>query len=412
MNFEIMLLNSALEEGDMVACLDAGVDTLFYSHKDIWNFIVEHHGDYKKFPSKDTVKEKFKDFDVVPVPEPFQYYVDDARRQSLGQNLNQAMMKTVDLNKNEGSKAALTYLQSQVSKLSKFNNTLKDTDLADWEDRYEDLKYRAANKEGDVIGVPSRIKPIDTIFGGWQPGDFVVIIGWTGVGKSFIATLFAVNAWLEGYRPLFISLEMNKMQVAHRVDTLLNKGEFFTNEHLTKADEGIVDIYGKWAEETYSDKQSFHLVTAEGLDTADQNLVQAKIEQYQPDLVILDYHGLFEYNGRSGNETEKSKNLSKEFKRIAVRNSVPIIDIAAVTMGDGHEERPPTLDEVAWSKQLAYDADLVLAVHRPRDSNIFSVISRKERRCNQFAFNLEWDLNAGRVRDIYEDVSENGDNDW
>jgi hypothetical protein len=54
------------------------------------------------------------------------------------------------------------------------------------------------------------------------------------------------------------------------------------------------------------------------------------------------------------------------------------------------------LEEVAWSKQLAYDADLVLAIHREAASDLFQVVSRKVRRASQFGFYLRWNLEIGK----------------
>jgi hypothetical protein len=131
-------------------------------------------------------------------------------------------------------------------------------------------------------------------------------------------------------------------------------------------------------------------------------MVQAKIDQYRPDIVILDYHGLFDDASGARNETEKAKNLSKAFKRMAVKNGVPIIDVAAVTMSEGHSERPPELEEVAWSKQLAYDADLVLAIQREYNSDLFQVVSRKVRRSSQFGFFLRWNLETGKWEEEWD----------
>ena len=173
-------------------------------------------------------------------------------------------------------------------------------------------------------------------------------------------------------------------------------------EYLVTANPGIVDKYKAWAKETYTGKHPIHVVTTEGMDTCDQHMVQAKIDQYKPDMVILDYHGLFDDASGARNETEKAKNLSKAFKRMAVRNSVPIIDVAAVTMADGHSERPPELEEVAWSKQLAYDADLVLAIHREFNSDVFQVVSRKVRRATHFGFYLRWNLDTGDWKEEWD----------
>ena len=398
MNYETRLLNAIIDTSEYVEAVNSGVENVFIEYRDVWNFIVSHYDDHGKVPSKDTVKSHFSDFDFLSTSEPLAYYVDEAKRESLSFQTRQIVAKAHSLIGDAGPKDALAYLMEQTSKLYKFSSSLKDTDLvSEWRDRYLDLKERSENPDKQYVGIPSGIDVIDKTFGGWQEGDFIVLLGWTGVGKSFIARLFAVNAWKAGYRPMIISLEMNKKQEGQRLDTLLNNGEgYFTNTDLIKANPDIVGTYESWAENTFEGKHPIYLITSEGLETADQNMVQAKIDQYQPDLVILDYHGLFDDASGARNETEKAKNLSKAFKRIAVKNNVPIIDVAAVTMADGHGDRPPELEEVAWSKQLAYDADLVLAIHREFNSDLFQVVSRKVRRATHFGFYLRWNLETGK----------------
>jgi replicative DNA helicase len=398
MNYEVRLLNSIIDTKDFTSAVNGGVENMFIEYRDVWNFIVSHYDQHKKIPSKETVKQHHPEFEFFATPEPLSYYLEEAKKESLSHQTRVIVSKANSILNDSGPKESLSYLMESTSKLYKYASNLKDTDLAgEWRDRFEDLKERSTKGAGELQGIPSGIGVIDKSFGGWQPGDFIVLLGWTGVGKSFIARLFAVNAWKAGYRPLIISLEMNKKQEGQRLDTLLNNGEgHFTNTDLVRANPNVVDGYEKWAEQTFAGKHAIHLVTSEGLETADQNMVQAKIDQYQPDIVILDYHGLFDDSSGAKNETEKAKNLSKAFKRMAVKNGVPIIDVAAVTMNDGHSERPPELEEVAWSKQLAYDADLVLAIHRDYNSDLFQVVSRKVRRSTHFGFLLRWNLDTGK----------------
>lgn len=398
MNYEVRLLNSLIQSNDYVTAVNEGVESVFMEYRDIWNFVCSHYDEHKKVPSKETVKQHHPEFEFYSTPEPLKYYIDEAKKESLSYQTRVLVSKTNGLLSEAGPKEALAYLMENTSMLYKFSSNLKDTDLAgEWRDRAKDLRERSERGLNELQGIPSGIGVIDKQFGGWQPGDFIVLLGWTGVGKSFIARLFAVNAWRAGYRPLIISLEMNKQQEGQRLDTLLTNGDgSFTNTDLVRANPAIVDSYEEWAEMTFEGKHPIYLVTSEGLETADQNMVQAKIDQYRPDLVILDYHGLFDDASGAKNETEKAKNLSKAFKRMAVKNGVPIIDVAAVTMNDGHSERPPELEEVAWSKQLAYDADLVLAIHREYNSDLFQVVSRKVRRSTQFGFFLRWNLETGK----------------
>jgi replicative DNA helicase len=403
MNYEIALLNSIISSGDVTTCIDQNVGGVFGEYEDVWKFIVGFHNEYGRAPAKDVIKNNFKSFEFFKSDAPLQYYIDEARKHSLGRGVRNALYKASECLKNGDDPAKiLSLLQNQATELMRDSGRLSDTNIADFTERAEILQDRINNPNKKTLGVPTGFNVIDAHFGGSQPGDFIVVMGWTGVGKSAFTRLVAANAWRQGYTPLIISLEMDRIQEEFRMDTILNAGEVFTNTQLTNGHGIDFDRYQGWAKDTFEGRQPIHLVTSDGIESADQHFVQAKIEQYKPDVVILDYHTLFDDARGGGSETERAKNLSKDFKRMAVRNRVPIWDVSGVTMDGGHEERPPELNEIAWSKQLAYDADMILSVHRKRDDNIFQVVTKKTRRCAPFAFYLEWDLDSGKWKELFE----------
>lgn len=394
MNYEIELINSVIDNDALGECIDKNLSDVFETHTDIWSYIIDYNNKYKTLPTKNIVKDHFKHFEMLNTESaPLGYYIDEARRHSLAKNVRASMARAIEVLKDNGPQAALSFMTSQTTKLMRENGILKDSNLTDFVDRVKDFKERYES-DTHVIGIPTGIKPIDEIFGGFQGGDFITLMAWTGQKKTWLALLLACNAWKAGKRPLYVSLEMNKNQISYRLDTILGNGEL-RNSELTHGRNLDPDQYKNWLEKTFEDKHPFYIVTAEGMDTANQYMIQSKIDQYNPDVVFLDYHGLFEDGDRSGGEVEKTKSLSKAFKRIAIKNDIPVIDIVAVTMQDGHTERPPELNEVSWSKQLAYDADLVLAIYSEQGSNVIQVVSRKTRRCEAFGFYLDWDIDSG-----------------
>lgn len=385
--------------------MERNVERVFSDHKDIWEFILEHNANYGQVPPKEVIRDKFSDFEFLQTKSPLEYYIDEAETKSLGQQARSTLMKATELLKSGNDpKSVLTFMASESTGIMRDVGRLKDTDVTEWEERYEILRERINNPEDHVLGIPSGIKTIDTHFGGWQPGDFVVLMGWTGSKKSWVTRLFAVNAWKAGYSPLVISLEMDKTQELYRIDTILNQGTTFKNSELTHGVNIVPETYETWAQDTFTGKHPFHLITSDGVEQADQFFVQSKIEQYKPDLVILDYHLLFDDARKGGNEVERAKNLSKDFKRIAVRNRVPVIDVSGVTMESGHTDRPPELNEISWSKQMVYDSDLVMALFAPEDSNMIQLITRKTRRCPPFAFYLDWEIDSGVWEERYSDL--------
>jgi replicative DNA helicase len=95
--------------------------------------------------------------------------------------------------------------------------------------------------------------------------------------------------------------------------------------------------------------------------------------------------------------------MSKEFKRLAVQNNIPVILISSATPDSSASvNEPPTIEQVAWSKQLAFDADLAFAVHKHDDSDIIEIVCRKNRNGPLFSGFLRWDINQGIVSEEFE----------
>jgi replicative DNA helicase len=233
------------------------------------------------------------------------------------------------------------------------------------------------------------------------PGHLIVMIGWAGRGKTWMSSYLACKAWEQGFKPMIISLEMTPENMRDRIYTMLGSGLFKASD-FSKGNINV-DDFGNWAKKKFDDTNGFILVSNEGSGNVTPQTVQAKIDQHKPDIVILDYHQLFTDTNNSKSPTERNMNISREFKNLAVRNNIPIIDISAATMSDiSNQDGPPLLSQVAWSKAIEFDADMAMAVHRTPDTNIIEVVSRKNRHGTEFDFYLDWDINRGIVKEIYE----------
>jgi replicative DNA helicase len=398
------LINHVLKTKDIVSPLNADVDRSFLLYGEEWEFIKEYYIKHREVPPATVFQNKFDDWDLYNTDGAIEFYIEELHKWKAKHVLQEIITGAASNLKDQGPFSTITRMQHELAKLGRDTRMVRDLDLVgNAEERIENLRERVMLRASgkSLIGIPSGVQALDEAFGGWQKGDFVVIAGWTGSLKSWLAMHFALNAWKEGYRVLYFSLEMSGLQIGYRFDTMLSGmyGEDFTNSGLTHAIDITYDKYKNWLGEIMRDKHPFVVVTNEDLDEVTQNTVSAKIEQWKPDLVILDYHGLFDDASGAMGETEKAKNLSKAFKRIAIKTGTPIIDITGVTMTGDHGERPPELNEMAWTKQLAYDSDLTLAVCFNKESEVLEVVSRKTRRGKDFRFWLDWDVDRGIVRE-------------
>ena len=143
MNYEMRLINSIVDTGDIVVAINEGVDGVFVEYKDMWNFIMQHYDKHGKTPSKDTLKAHFTDFDFVKTTEPLPYYIDESKTESLSMQARRVIAQAHSLLLELGPKEALAYMMENTSRLYKYSSKLKDTDLVgEWKDRVEELKKR------------------------------------------------------------------------------------------------------------------------------------------------------------------------------------------------------------------------------------------------------------------------------
>jgi hypothetical protein len=292
MNLEAALITKVLEERDVTKAINGKVANSIQFHKDIWNFIENYYMKYRTSPTLDIIKDKFPDFDPEHTEATLEYLIDEVNNEYLRFRIEDLLVNSSRMLE-ENPREALEYIFAKSSVLGYQTDVVRDRDLANeyWL-RVNSLRERAELSDNgkQILGIPSGIPQLDLLFGGWQKGDFIVIMGWTGSGKTWFATYLATHAWKMGYKPMYVSLEMDDIQIGYRVDTLLGGGSL-SNTGLINARNINIDSYEDWAAKTYPGKQPFWIVTNEGLDEITQTTIQMKIEQYRPDMVVCHKKG-------------------------------------------------------------------------------------------------------------------------
>jgi replicative DNA helicase len=76
---------------------------------------------------------------------------------------------------------------------------------------------RIKNGAAGPTGVPSGFTQLDTMTGGFQSGDLVLVAARTSIGKSALALSFIEKQLALGYRVALASLEMSAIQVWQRL---------------------------------------------------------------------------------------------------------------------------------------------------------------------------------------------------
>lgn len=196
---------------------------------------------------------------------------------------------------------------------------------------------------GSMQGLSSGYKKLDRLTLGMKAGELILLAGKTSRGKTTLALNIANNVALAGQTVLFVTLEMTHDEITQR--SMFING--CTGDDLTEDYEAVAS------------RTVFQATDELRWDSIDKLMEKAKLEM-GVDLVIIDH--LHYFTRELNNVAEDLGRITKEFKKNAIRHSVPVILISHVrkTMND----KEATMDDMRGSSYMAQDADIVLMVGR------------------------------------------------
>ena len=403
-NTEAKLLTAVLKDKQIHVLLQANVDNLLRTHGDIWNFVRLYFENNSVLPPAELVTEKFRDFEPVAGVGATKHHLEELQGEYLTDSLKDIIRSAASEIQNNNGTGALNELITKTSELKKNTAAIRDIDVTDLESAiayFENVKkQQALGLSGIKTGLPGFDNYLPS---GIMPGQLGVFLAYPGIGKSWLALYFAVQAWKQGKTPLIISLEMSETEVRNRAFTIMGEG-LWSHRKLSNG-EVELDMLKKWHESKLQGRPHFHIISNDQGGEVTPSVIRGKIDQYKPDFVIVDYLQLMSPNQKADSETVRMKNLSRELKLMAISEEVPIMAISSATPDDVKDlSTVPTLGQTAWSRQIAYDADWVLALGRGTNSDIIECAFRKNRNGFMGDFLVQADFDKGYYK--YKDFED------
>ena len=403
-NTEDKVISAVLDDKQIHVLLQANIDTLLVSHKDIWQFIRNYFDQNGTVPPVDLVVERFRDFTPVQNVGATKHHLDELQAEYLSTNLKDILIGAATDVQNGKGNEVLESLIAKTAELKKNTAAIRDIDVTDIDSAVAYFEQVQKQQELGSIGIKTGLPGFDNYLpAGIMPGQLGVMLAYPGIGKSWLSLYFAVQAWKQGKSPLVISLEMSETEVRNRVFTIMGEG-LFSHRKMSSGQIEISDLK-RWHEKHVQSRPEFHIISNDTGGDITPSVLRGKIDQYAPDFVIVDYLQLMSPNQKSDNETVRMKNLSRELKLMAIAEEVPIIAISSATPDDVTKlDTVPTLGQTAWSRQIAYDADWVLALGRGANSDIIECVFRKNRNgyMGEFLVQVDFDKGWYKYKD-YED---------
>ena len=213
--------------------------------------------------------------------------------------------------------------------------------------------------------VPTGFAKFDTLLGGLQRSDMVVLAARPSVGKSMLALNIARHAAGTGAKVGIFSLEMGREQVALRLLSAESRVDMHRlRTHATNRDEDdrVIDSIGALSDmPVYVD------------DTPLQTVVEmrGKARRLQMerglDFVVVDYMQLISGTAqrRDGGRTQEMSEISRLLKAMARDLNVPVLAVSQLSRAIEHRQsRRPILSDLRESGSIEQDADIVAFIHR------------------------------------------------
>ncbi len=220
---------------------------------------------------------------------------------------------------------------------------------------------------GDYTGVPTGFTELDQFTSGFQNSEYIVIGARPSVGKTALALTMAANMAVHKKIPVgFFTLEMSGKSLMQRllasearIDSSRLRNGMLKHSDFSKLTEAAGRLYEAplYIEDTPNIKL---------LDMRAQARRMKKNENIR--ILFIDYIGLIEAENRGTiPRHEQVAEISRSLKSLARELDIPVVALSQV--GRQSEGKEPTLADLRESGSIEQDADVVMFIHKRRDSD-------------------------------------------
>ena len=258
----------------------------------------------------------------------------------------------------------------------------------------------------DTVGantIPFGLSRLDAITGGLFPSEITILAARPSIGKTALGFGIALNAAKRDKKLLFVSCEMNRIQLGQRMLSLetgippnrirnayLNSDE---KQRLRDALPSIQNLLGKaWIASR---------------PTVDSIRARARLAMSQDglDFVVVDYLGLLRAIDQRAKPYEQVTQLSRDLKSLAIEINKPILVLAQLNREAGKSDDAPKLEHLRDSGAIEQDADNVLFIHRQRGKSETKLILAKQRQGEVGSIDIVFDSDRCCFADVPDDFS-------
>jgi replicative DNA helicase len=229
-------------------------------------------------------------------------------------------------------------------------------------------------RDGAIAGITTGLKTLDNRTDGLHRGEFWLMAGRPGMGKSGLMESSALKTADAGYNGLIFSLEMGSSSLGSRAiaDLLYQSNDPVSYWEITRGE--LADSQVQTVVDAARHLRNYNLlIESQPSLTVSQIAVgvrkHARALERQGkmlDVVYVDHIHIIKPNDRyRGNRTAEITEISGALKALAKELNVAVVGLAQLNRSvEGRDNKRPTMADLRDSGSLEQDADLIVFLYR------------------------------------------------
>lgn len=230
----------------------------------------------------------------------------------------------------------------------------------------EILEDMQRQQSGEMLGIPLGLGDIDIQTAGAEPGNVVILGGRPGTGKTSLMIQAMGYNVARGKVGIFFSGEMKAKEISRRwltqvarVNDQLIRRRILPEREWPKLNVAVAELQGK----------RFIIDDTAGI-TPLQIMSRARRTKAKIglDMIAIDNLQLMKGDGKYRDRRLELQDISNTLKRVAKDLNVPIFEISHLNRDSSKDGKPPGLHDLKECGDFEQDADIVMLLHREKDS--------------------------------------------
>lgn len=336
--------------------------------------LYEHKNAIDEFTVSDTLKVNNSLETVIGLqsyvasPENIQHYIGILKTYTMRREAIKAAAKIKDMAESERYESAIELKSDamQLLDIPVYDNVKTDNSLGSIVIKAMDdieKKYNETKEDKLFTG----FYDLDKITAGLHPEELTIIAARPGVGKTAYAIQLMLNMAKKECKCLFVSREMSQLQITKRIISniaLVDGQKLRFCKSLTDADwqkmgESIGEI-SRLPIELNDKLSTIQEIRAYCRELKNKDLL---------DLLIVDYIQLCRSLKKTESRRQEIEDISRQLKEITLEFGIPAIALSQLSRESEKAAREPVLSDLRESGSLEQDADNVIFLHVPKDTD-------------------------------------------